>query len=39
MVIKLCLTPGRSSEGRDIKVVEVGRGSRKIWIDGGIHAR
>jgi len=30
---------GRSSEGRDIKVVEVGRGSRKIWIDGGIHAR
>jgi len=30
---------GRSSEGRDMKVVEVGRGHRRIWIDGGIHAR
>jgi len=30
---------GRSSEGRNMKVVEVGRGHRRIWIDGGIHAR
>ena len=30
---------GESTEGRDIKVVEVGRGSRYVWIDGGIHAR
>merc|ERR1719381_297476 len=30
---------GTSSEGRDMKVVEVGRGHRRIWIDGGIHAR
>ena len=31
--------PGHSTEGREIKVVEVGRGARKIWVDGGIHAR
>jgi len=30
---------GKSTEGRDIKVVEVGKGHRRIWIDGGIHAR
>lgn len=30
---------GHSTEGREIKVVEVGRGARKIWVDGGIHAR
>jgi len=30
---------GHSSEGREIKVVEFGRGSKGVWIDGGIHAR
>merc|ERR1719369_1441076 len=30
---------GKSYERRDMKVVQVGRGQRKVWIDGGIHAR
>jgi len=30
---------GTSTEGRAIKVVELGKGNKKIWIDGGIHAR
>ena len=29
------LSIGSSSEGRDLKVIKCGTGSREIWIDGG----
>ena len=32
-------TIGRSSEGRELKLVRVGEAGPAVWIDCGIHAR
>ena len=32
-------TIGRSSEGRELKLVRIGEAGPAVWIDCGIHAR
>jgi len=33
------LSAGQSYEKRDLKIIQLGSGPKKVWIDSGIHAR